>query len=146
MPANREQKRHKSQKRRTATLHARRDTSDSSINVVGFGNLRVIIVEEDGMWFAQCLDINYAAQGSSLDEVKRNFERGLASTVDEHLRVHGHIRNLMSRPVSSRVRQQLMQMPTQAFGYSQVTLHRLPKEIQNAIRFEGIEFIRPVAA
>jgi hypothetical protein len=98
------------------------------------------------MWFAQSQDINYAAQGASLAEVKRNFERGLTATVHEHLRVYGHIRNLLSRPPSSGVWQDLIRMSPPAFRFSQVTTHRLPEQIQDVIRFEGIEFIQPEIA
>jgi len=114
--------------------------------VVGFGNLRVIVIKDDDMWFAQCLDINYAAQGASLAQVKRNFERGLSATVDEHVRVFGNIENLLARGPSSRIRQEIMHKMPQTFRYSQVTVHRLPKELQSVIQFQGIEFIRPLAA
>jgi hypothetical protein len=133
-------------KKRTTAFHAQRDTSDMSINVVGFGNLRVLIVKDDDMWFAQCLDINYAAQGMSEAEVKANFERGLRATVDEHLRIYGNIENLLARAPSPRLRQEIVQRMPRAFRYSQVTFHRLPSQIQNAIRFEKIEFIRPNVA
>src|ERR1700692_1920059 len=108
-------------KRRTTAFHAHRDASDTSIDVVGFGNLRVFIIKDDGMWFAQCVDINYAAQGASEPEVKANFERGLRSTVEEHLRRFGSIENLLARTPSPRVRQELMRHMPRTFRYSQVT-------------------------
>jgi hypothetical protein len=144
VPATRTRK--KRTTKRTTAFHAHGDTPDSSVDVIGFGNLRVIVVQDDDLWFATCLDFNYAAQGTSLSEVKSNFERGLSATVEEHLRVFGNIENLLSRPSSSRIRQEIMHKMPQAFRYSQVTVHRLPKELQNVIQFEGIEFIRPIAA
>ena len=127
----------------TTAFHAR--SSDESLNVVGFGNLRVLVVEDGGAWFAECQDINYAAQGSSLDEVQHNFEKGLSATVDEHLRVFGNIENLLSRPASSTVRRRFHTM-RRSFRYSQVTVHSLPKKIQKIIQFQGIEFIQPQIA
>jgi predicted RNase H-like HicB family nuclease len=132
----------RSQKKATTAFHS----SDSTIDVVGFGNLRVLIIEDDGDWFAQCQDLNYAAQGTSLEEVKLNFERGLAATVEEHLRIFGHIENLLGHAPSLSLRRQLMHKMPQRFRYSQVTVHQLPEKLQDAIQFAGIEFIRPVAA
>jgi hypothetical protein len=133
----------RSSKPSTTAFHAQ--LPNSSVNVVGFGNLRVFVVEDEGMWFAECQDINYAAQGRLLDEVRRNFERGLSATVDEHLRVFGHIENLLARPPSLIVRRQIHKAP-QRFRYSQVTVHRLPKKIQSIIQFQAIEFIQPSLA
>ena len=136
----------RSKRRAPKTFHKVKAGSDGSTHVVGFGNLRVLIICDDEMWFAQSQDINYAAQGASLAEVKRNFERGLTATVHEHLRAYGHIRNLLSRPPSSGVWQDLIRMSPPAFRYSQVTTHRLPEQIQDVIRFESIEFIQPEIA
>jgi hypothetical protein len=135
----------RARKRREETTAFHAQSSDSSVNVVGFGNLRVFVVEDEGMWFAECQDINYAAQGGSLDEVQRNFERGLSATVDEHLRVFGSIENLLSQQPSSIVRRRIHKMPRR-FRYSQVTVHRLPEKIQDIIQFQGIEFIQPTIA
>lgn len=53
------------------------------------------MVEQDGEWFAQGVDIDYAATGRTLDEVQRNFEEGLAATVGLHLRRFGTINRLL---------------------------------------------------
>lgn len=138
---------HRARKRRepTTAFHTQADMSDSSFNVVGFGNLRVFIVKDEDMWFAQCLDINYAAQGKSLARVKRNFEEGLTATVDEHLHRKGHIEDLLTHGPSPRMRRELLRLTPQAMHYSQVTVHKLPKQLQDLIRYQGIEFIQPAA-
>jgi hypothetical protein len=45
------------------------------------GPLRVHIVYEDGAWFAQGLELDYAAEGATLAQAQEHFERGLMSTV-----------------------------------------------------------------
>jgi predicted RNase H-like HicB family nuclease len=68
---------------------------DGEHHVVGFENLRVVIVEDDGSWFAQGLDIDYAAQGDTIEEVKENFSSGLRATINQHLCSHSNIRSLL---------------------------------------------------
>ena len=67
----------------------------SNIHQVHIGDLRVMLVHEDGSWFAQGLEIDYSAQGRTLDEAKENFARGLKMTVHEHLRTYGGIDRLL---------------------------------------------------
>ncbi len=64
-------------------------------NIVGIGNLRVVIIEDEGTWFAQGLEIDYAVQAKSLATVKKAFEDGLAATIHENLRIHGTIEALL---------------------------------------------------
>lgn len=45
----------------------------------------IIVKDGDTHWFAQALNIDYAAGGMSLDEVQRNFEKGLRGTIDANL-------------------------------------------------------------
>jgi len=135
----------KKPKKRSETAGFHAPQSGSGLNVVGFGNLQVYVIrEEDGVWFARSQEINYAAQGTSLEDVQRNFERGLTATVDEHLRVFGHIKNLLSQTSPRNVRQHLSERLPQAFRYSQLTVHALPEKIQKAIQFQNIAYIRPL--
>ena len=62
--------------------------------VVGIFNLHVMIMQDGKFWFAQGLEIDYATQGSSLDDVKKQFEDGLQATIQEHLKIHGTIENI----------------------------------------------------
>jgi hypothetical protein len=55
-------------------------------------DLRVMVTEEqEGYWFAQGLDVDYAAQGSSWQEVRKAFEDGFMATIDAHLKKFGHL-------------------------------------------------------
>lgn len=60
--------------------------------------LRVVIVRDGESWFAQCLDIDYAAGGSTLEEAQNNFEEGLAATVMLHIHKFGNLNKLMKDP------------------------------------------------
>ena len=62
---------------------------------VNIGNLRVAISEDGGRWFAQGLEIDYAADGTSLEDVKTRFERGLDLTIGEHIRRFRNIDHLL---------------------------------------------------
>jgi hypothetical protein len=115
--------------------------------VVGIGNLRVVIVQEGKEWFAQALEIDYAAQGNSLARVKRAFEKGLAATVQEHLRVYGNIEKLL-KPAPPEVWKAML------FGiavtgkhfkrFSQISLH---SELQQSLPFAAIDYLElPKAA
>jgi len=55
-------------------------------------DLRVMVTEEqEGYWFAQGLEVDYAAQGSSWQEVRKAFEDGFTATIDAHLKKFGHL-------------------------------------------------------
>ncbi|SRR5258706_3037598 len=71
-------------------------------HLVAVWNLRVWVTEEDGVFFAQGLEVDYAAQGSSLKEVMDTFFEGFTRTIDAHLREYGDISNFL-KPVSASV-------------------------------------------
>ena len=113
--------------------------------VTGIGDLRVIVLNRDGFWFARGLDINYAAQGLTLHEVQRNFERGLEKTIDMHIQEFGNIDKLLSPP-SPDVWKKLVHPSALRFHYSQVSTHQLSDRLKDLLRSEAISFIRPETA
>jgi len=68
-------------------LHAKKGSSHAIV----IANIKVLILNDDGSWFAQGLDIDYSAQGESLEAVKTLFESGLEKTLKEHIKTHGDI-------------------------------------------------------
>lgn len=76
----------------TAALHAH----DGNDHLVAVSALRVMLLEDSSGWFAQGLEIDYAASGASVDEVKTNFENGFAATMREHLTMYGNIEKFLS--------------------------------------------------
>ena len=121
---------------KASAIHA----TNESAHVVGIGNLRVMITNDDGSWFAQALEVDYAAQGSSFEDVKRRFERGLRATVDEHLKVYGSIEKLL-RPAPRSVWVTFLLAAKIEQRFSQVTVH-----VHRALPFEKIDYLEPKAA
>ena len=106
--------------------------------IVGVGNLRVLLSDADGTWFAQGLEIDYAAQGESESDVQSNFERGLTCTINEHLRVYGTIKKLLRGAPPEAWRELLEQGDCLIARHSQVSFHGLP--------FSGVEYYEKKAA
>jgi len=52
-------------------------------------NLHVLITNDESVWVAQGLELDYAAQGDTLDEVKMAFTDGLFLTINENLKQFG---------------------------------------------------------
>jgi hypothetical protein len=109
-------------------------------HVVGIGNLRVILCHDDGFWFAQGLEIDYAADGKSQQEVKLNFEKGLEATIDQHLKVYGNIQQMLV-PAPKEIWQELG-ASGKHMRYSQVTFHRdMVEENFSQLPYSGINYI-----
>lgn len=106
----------------TTAIHAQ--NQDGSAHVVGIGNLRVLLINDDGSWFAQGLEIDYFAQGDSLDDAKARFERGLEATLDEHLKVHGTISGAL-QVAPKEVWGEALDSAPQMQTFWQVSTHRL---------------------
>ena len=108
-------------------------------HVVGIGNLRVIICKDiDGVWFAQGLEVDYAANGHSVKEVKKNFEEGLAATLDLHIKAYNQI-ELFLNPAPASVWKELWKAGRH-FEYSQISMHAdLAKSL--GCVFDGVTYI-----
>ncbi len=132
-------------KKRTVGFHQALGAGDKAIHIVGVEMRVVVIQREDHVWFAHGLDINYAAQGSSLAEVKKNFERGFVTTIDQHLEKFGHVKNLF-RPTSQEAWDRLVSSRPEQFRYAHVSRHAFPKRIRNLIPFSAISFVEPQEA
>lgn len=77
------------------STHAIHIYDDDERHLVGIGNLHVLITERDGEWFAQGVEIDYAATGWSLEAVKQHFELGLKATVGLHINKFNSIDRLL---------------------------------------------------
>jgi len=58
-------------------------------------NLHVMIVPEGNGFFAQAFEIDYGVQGSTVEEVKKRFEDGLAATIHHNIEIYGSIKNIL---------------------------------------------------
>jgi len=113
---------------------------------VSIGPLRVVVIPDGNVWFAQGLEVDYAAQGVSLEDAKKNFQDGLNISVHENLKRFGTIGKLI-RPAPPEVWVEMLYGPLSAksknFMFVQETVHIIP-ELNNL--FEKIEFIQQRAA
>ena len=64
---------------------------DENCEAVILSSLRVFVTNEGEGWFAQGLELDYAASGDSLENVKENFENGLIDTIHEYLKIYGSL-------------------------------------------------------
>lgn len=79
----------------TKAVQASTKTANGSDHFVGLVDLRVMLVNDDGAWFAQGLELDYVAQGATLADAQKSFEKGLALTIREHLKMFGHIKQIL---------------------------------------------------
>jgi hypothetical protein len=111
-------------------------------SIVGIGNIRVVIVQDENSWFAQGLEIDYAAQGTTIEDVKTQFEDGLIETVNEHLKVFGTIKKLLKVAPPEVWDEMLKKVTNKRYRYSQVSIH-LQKTLKKSLPYEGIQFLTP---
>jgi hypothetical protein len=123
-------------------IHARND--DGSGHLVGIGNLRVLLLKDEGSWFAQGLDIDYFAQGSSLADAQRRFQSGLLETIDVHLGTYGNIDGVL-QPAPAEVWAEFLRTPSLRRLYSQVSFHKGESNLA-VLPFSGVEFYEAAAA
>jgi len=109
-------------------------------HIVDLGNLRVFIVRDGQFWFAQGLEIDYAAQGDTIEQAKRNFENGLESTIDLHLRMHGNIEGLLQL-APSEVLQEAVRNRESIKLFGQVSIHETGTNSRAALPFGGIDYL-----
>ena len=62
---------------------------------VGILDLQVVLAKDGDGWVAQGIELDYAACGSSKEDVKARFERGLGATIQAHLNHFGDIDRLI---------------------------------------------------
>jgi hypothetical protein len=117
------------------------EKSKDGCSIVGIGNLRVVIVQEEDSWFAQGLEIDYAAQGTDIKDVKKQFGDGLAATVREHLKIFGTIENLLKVAPQDVWKDMLLGVTGKRYCYSQVSVHNLGKELKESLPFDGIQYL-----
>lgn len=113
----------------TSALHL--STADGLTNLVGLGNLRIIVKNDNGRWSAQGLEIDYAVDGGSFEDVTNEFAHGLMLTIDEHLRIFGHFRNIL-RTAPPDVWTEFFEGVLNdklELSHSQISIHRIPASV-----------------
>lgn len=124
----------------TTALHG---SDDSGTHVVGVGNLRVVLIPDGKYWFAQGLEIDYAAQGDSVEDAQENFQNGLSATIHEHLKVYGTIEGML-RVAPQEAWALVLNANAKPHEFTQVSRHRIPDTETTPLPFRDIQFIGPV--
>lgn len=123
-------------------------SKDGIHHFVGFGNLRVAIVPDGDLWFAQALEVDYCAQGTSPKHARKEFSEGLSATIKEHLRVHGSISRLLKlapQQVWDDVSYSCNTIPNEysTFCTYHVEREEVPSDLQKFLPFNSIVFMHP---
>jgi hypothetical protein len=85
----------------------------------------VAIYRDHGVWCAQGNEIDYMTQGSSREDVKQAFERGLAATIELNLAHFGHIERLLNSVPLEIWERATARGACRHHSYSQVSTHNL---------------------
>lgn len=124
--------------------------SDGEHHAVGIWNLDVVIVPDGRFWFAQGLQVDYAAQGNSVEDVKLQFQNGLRATIHHNLRMFGTIENILKVAPNEEWLKLWHTAKGQHKVYSQVSFHELVKDmgISEELPFKTINYteVRSAAA
>lgn len=67
------------------------------------GKIHVLILNDDGSWFAHGIEADYSTEGTSLDDVRDRFAVGFADTIRAYLKRDGNIFGAF-RPASDEYR------------------------------------------
>ena len=124
-----------------------RATTKQGQPIVGIGDLRVVLTQEGNYWYAQGLEIDYVAQGDSLEVAKEHFETGLASTFHENLRIHGTVQPLLV-PAPIEVWKERFNPGSSTERYAHLPVHgirnlaQLESALPHRLPFQAIEYLR----
>lgn len=113
---------------------------DKEHQAVMLWNLSVLVVPDEEFWFAQGLEINYGAQGTTAEEAKQNFQSGLIATIHQHLKVHGHIEHIL-KFAPDKILREAAQNKSFITDLGQVSFHEiLDATAQEKVPFTGIDY------
>jgi hypothetical protein len=130
-------------------------TPDGKTHIVGISALKVVIVKDGCNWFAQGLDVDYAAEGISVENAKQNFENGLVATIHQHLKAYNEPSKML-KPAPPEVWQEMFYAPLTGLNvsnaihnkYYQLSVHSL--EGNDAFKkftlFKSIEYYIEIEA
>ena len=119
-------------------------TEQGTGHVVGVGNIRVLINKEEDYWYAQGLEIDYVAQGKTIEDVKKAFEDGLMATIHENIRVHGTIGPVL-KVAPQNIWKEVLNPNVISSKFTQVSVHQIEamKSISpGLLPFQGIEYLQ----
>jgi len=134
-------------------------TPDGKLHIVGISALKVVIMKDGANWFAQGLDVDYAAEGVDVENAKQNFENGLVATIHQHIKAYNEPTKVL-KPAPPEVWQEMFYAPLMGATisnvihnkYYQMSVHSLEGNaaFQKFTLFKNIEYYveveEPIAA
>lgn len=106
-------------------------------HAVRIESLRVLVCQDgDGLWFAQGIDLDYAAGGTSIEDAQQRFERGLLATVRAHIDHFGTIERLLQAPPVENWLP--LASAAKGFVFSSTSVHELP--VDAGFPFRRVEY------
>lgn len=134
-------------KKKVVATEAFHMTDGKNKHVVGVKALQVLLLKDGDGWFAQGLQIDYAACGDSIAAAKKNFETGLAHTIGEHLVMYGDIEKLL-KVAPQEAWHEYLHAPADSIKQDYSTIQAIEcfevaadAEVMSSFPFSGIEFI-----
>ena len=108
--------------------------------------LRVVVTQDEGHWFAQGLELDYAAAGTSEEDVKKRFAQGLGATINEYIKVYGSIESIVK--VAPQDAWDLWLVGDRRYTLDHVSIHNLQESAPavQELPFSGIAFLGPPLA
>ena len=123
----------------TMAIHG---VSGGGDHVVGIGNLRVYIVKDGNYWCAQGLEIDYVAQGKTIEDAQKAFQQGLAATIHENIKLHKTI-----KPILKVAPQEIWaEVLTPPYRFDLVSVHKAKPIEWEGFPFRGIDYLTPKSA
>ncbi len=110
-------------------------------HTICINSLRVILSHDGETWGAQGIDIDYAACGSSVDDVQKRFERGFARTIQLHLKKFGSIDKLLKMAPTGEW--QHMMDDAKTFNVDMVSIHKIND--MDGMPFKDIAYYQAIA-
>ncbi|MES9948731.1 MAG: hypothetical protein ABW118_07215 [Candidatus Thiodiazotropha sp.] len=116
-------------------VHAKKECN----HAVAVGSLRVIIQKNHDGWFAQGVEIDFAACGETLDDAQTRFEKGLVATVHRHLERFDSVERLL-KFAPNEVVEKLSK--GNEYSFDMITIHDLSDTLR--LPFQKIAYLEPL--
>lgn len=110
---------------------------------LSFRDLRVVVVRDGTQWFAQGVDVDYAASGVSIEDVKQRFALGLVKSLLLNLEETGSVDRFLKYPPRDEI-ERLEAGPDSKKLRLSVSSEPFPANIP--LPYDRIAFYEPQAA
>jgi hypothetical protein len=121
---------------------------DGEHHAVAILNLHVLIVPAGKRWYAHGLEIDYAAQGDSVEAAKLHFQAGFKATIYQNLKMFGNIDKFL-RVSPNEVWREYFATPKAQKVYTHVSMHEVIPDselVNKVLQFDRIEYAQAATA